>query len=263
MGIYSMEAAIEAARLEEQAYGGNYSIEAEFRNFSFAPNEVVMDAGCGTGVLSRYIAEHFKVKHIDALDYSDLRLKQAKDLLKGSAKRAIHFHQQNLNELEPKFYGQYDTVICRYVIEHMKDPMLVLENLKKTLKQNGRMIIVELDGVLINLYSNHHVFNRYLEELKGKIQFDMNIGKKVPSYLKRIGLSDIEWSASLVSCQGKNLLEERDNTMKRFIALRDYFIGIFGTKERSEEFQRLYLEEMDKPENTLVFTKYVCMGKNI
>lgn len=263
MAIYSLEAAIEAARLEEQAYRGNYSIETEFSNLSFDPSEIVMDAGCGTGVLSRYLYDHFKVEHIDALDYSELRLKQAKNLLKGPAKRAIHFHQQNLNDLDPKFYGKYDTVICRYVIEHMETPIQTLENLRKALKKNGRLIIVELDGVFINLYSDHTKLNSYLDELKRKMRFDMNIGKKVPNYLKHIGLSKIEWSVSLIDCQGKNMVEERENTEKRFVALKDYLIGIFGDQKRSEEFQRLYLEEMDKPENTLVFTKYICIGKNI
>ena len=57
MAVYSMESIVEASRLEEQAYCGNYSIETEFRDFRFDPDEVVMDAGCGTGVLSRYIVE--------------------------------------------------------------------------------------------------------------------------------------------------------------------------------------------------------------
>ena len=263
MAVYSMESIVEASRLEEQAYCGNYSIETEFRDFSFDPDEVVMDAGCGTGVLSRYIVEQHKVKHIDALDYSDLRLQQAKGFVKGPAKRAIHFHQQNLSELEPKFYGKYDTVICRYVIEHLEKPVEVLENLHKALKKNGRMIIVEMDGVFINLHSENEMFNAYMNELKSKIRFDLNIGKKVPSYLKRIGLSQIDWKASLVNCQGQNLLEERANTEKRFVALQDFFMGIFGTEERCQEFKHLYFQEMDKPENTLVFTKYICSGKNI
>ena len=262
MGVYSLESAAEASRLEEQAYRDNYSIENEFRNFSFDPDERVMDAGCGTGVLSRYLVEHFGVKHVEALDYSDLRLKQARDLLKGKSKKAIHFMQQDLSQLDPRFYGKYDTVICRYVIEHMAEPLLALQGLQKALKKNGRLIVVELDGVFTNLYSENVLFNHYLEEFKRKIHFDLNIGKKVPNYLKRVGLSHIEWDVTLIKCQGKTLQEERENTVQRFRSLRDFFTEIFGQAEKSDEFMQLYLEEMGRPENTLVFNKYICTGKN-
>lgn len=260
---YSMEAEVEASRLEEQVFQRNYSIAEELGRFHFDPNERVLDAGCGTGVLARYLVNTFSLKEVDAIDYSDLRLKQAANLSTGAAKSAISFYQQDLENIDSRFYGKYDTVICRYVVEHCKDPIRVLGELRKTLKTGGRLILFELDGVFVNLYSENQKFNDYMDEVKKGFHFDLHIGKKLPNYLKRVEFSAVEWEAELLSCKGERLQEEMYNTEKRFSALTPFLTDLLGSRERFEEFTRLYLEEMASPENTLVFTKYICSGRKI
>lgn len=259
---YSLEATIEASRLEEQVFQDNYSIHREMDRFSFNFNEVVLDAGCGTGVLSRYLVEHFNIQQIDAIDASDLRLKQASEFLKKLGKQNIKFYRQDLSKLDEQFYNKYDTVICRYVLEHVEKPDLVLLELKKALKKNGRIILFDLDGVFVNLYSENKILNKYMTELKESIRFDLEIGRKLPVYLKQAGFSQIQWDVELLSCKNGALHEEKKNTEKRFIALEQFLTDVLGSSQRFEEFRQLYLDEMRKPENTLVFTKYICSARN-
>jgi len=255
---YSMEATIEATRLEEQVFQKNYNIAEELSRFQFSSTEVVLDAGCGTGVLARYLADQFNIKKIDGLDYSDLRIKQASDFSKAKAGQNIQFYQQDLSNINPEFHNKYDTVICRYVLEHTPDPIKVMKELKKTLKTNGRLIIFELDGVFINLYSQNKKFNEYMKEITKNFNFDLEIGRKLPSLLKMAGFKNVEWDAELISCKRERLREEILNTEKRFIALEPYLTQMLGSSLRYQEFAKLYLEEMAQPENTLVFTKYIC-----
>ena len=259
---YVMEAAIEASRLEEQARQSNYSLEEELGKLHFSAGEVVMDAGCGTGLLSRYLVDRFSVGHIDALDYSELRLQQAKNLLNPEKHQGIQFHRQDLSKLDPQFHGKYDTVICRFVVQHVENASVVIRELVKALKPGGRLIITESDGVFVNLYSPHEVLNKYMDEFLQKIPFDLHVGRKVPSLMKTLGLNEIQWEATLLSCQGKALQEEIENTEKRFAAATEMLAKLFG-QARSEEFRDLYLQEMKKTENTLVFTRFVCVGKNV
>jgi ubiquinone/menaquinone biosynthesis C-methylase UbiE len=256
---YSMEATIEAARLEEQVFQINYSIAKELKNIQFTEDEVVLDAGCGTGVLSRQLVDGFGVKKIDAIDCSDLRLKQGQDLLNERTRSSITFHRQDLTKIDPQFYGKYDTVICRFVIEHMNAPDQAMRELQKCLKSGGRLIISELDGVFANLYTENVKLTQYLDEFLKKVSFDLFIGRKVPNMMKRIGLEKITWEATLAPCTGKSLEEEVINTEKRFAALGPFLADLFGSG-RDEEFKKLYLQEMRKTENTLVFTKYTCVG---
>lgn len=259
---YSMEATVEASRLEEQVFQSNYSISAEMQRFAFKPKDLVLDAGCGTGVLARYLVESMGVQHVDAIDGSDLRLRQAADLCQGTTGKKIQFQQQDLNQIGPQFHGKYDTVICRYVIEHMPDPLHALKQLKSTLKKSGRLIVFDLDGVFVNLYSPHPEFQAAMNTIKQKVKFDLEIGRKLPSYFQQVGFSNVQWEAELLSCQGHRLVEERDNTEKRFIALAPFLTELLGSAEKFESFKDLYLSEMMKPENTLVFTKYICSGYN-
>ncbi len=259
---YSMEAAIEAERLEEQVFQSNYSLADELSRFKFSPNEIILDAGCGTGVLSRFLAEQRKVKKIHGIDFSDLRLKQAEKLSRGSTKDAVSFYRQDLGNLEAKFHGQYDTVICRYVLEHCDNPVKVLTELRKSLKPGGRLIGFDLDGVFLNLYSQNAKLNAYMEEFTKGVRFDLNVGRKMPAYLKQAGFTNIEWNAELLCCKGERLEEERTNTEKRFAAITSFLTELLGSKERFEEFKHLYLTEMMKPENTSVFTKFIFNGTN-
>jgi ubiquinone/menaquinone biosynthesis C-methylase UbiE len=256
-----MEAEVEAVRLEEQAYQTNYSISEELQALQFASGERVMDAGCGTGVLCRYLASHYGVRSIDGLDFSDLRIEQARKLLKAAEKSSIRFHRQDLTRIDPSFHGQFDTVISRYVIEHVEDPLAVLQQLKKSLKEGGRLIIIEMDGVFLNLYSPSEKFNSYMREFRNKVKFDLEIGRKVPALMSAAGFADVQWQAKLLTCQGPSLEEERQNTMKRFSATAEFLEKLFESRERAREFTRLYLEELTRPENTMAFSKWICTGR--
>ncbi len=259
---YSMEATVEASRLEEQVFQSNYSISSEMHRFTFRQSDTVMDAGCGTGVLARYLVENMGVQHVDAVDGSDLRIRQAIDLCQGISKTKIAFQQQDLNNIDSKFHSRYDTTICRYVIEHMPDPIHALKQLKATLKKGGRLIVFDLDGVFVNLYSPHLKLQAAMKTIREKVNFDLEIGRKLPSYFHQVGFVDVKWEAELLACQGQRLEEEKVNTEKRFIALAAFLTDMLGSTAKYEEFRDLYLSEMMKPENTLVFTKYICSGYN-
>lgn len=255
-----MEARIEAERLEEQVHQGNYSLEEEFADLQFKPDERVMDAGCGTGVLARFLARRYGVQEIDGLDFSDLRIRQARELLDPDLKETIRFHQQDLARLDARFHGGYDAVISRFVIEHVPEPEGMLVELRKALKPGGRLIVIEMDGVFLNLSSENPVFKAYMKELESKFSFDLRIGRRVPALMKRAGFSRIDWNPSLLVCKGERLVEEKVNTEKRFSAVAPFLTEVLGSIERFEDFRRLYLEEMLVEGNTLVFSKFVCSG---
>lgn len=258
---YSMDAEIEASRLEEQVFQINYLLAEELKSFKFSPNEKVLDAGCGTGVLSRYLMTAKNVKYIDGFDSSELRIKQAQNILRTHGLNGINFSVQNLSCIDPQFYSSYDTVICRYVLEHVEDPVQVLKELKKTLKPQGKIIVIDLDGVFVNLQSNNTLFHKHMNHFKRRIKFDLNIGSKLPILMKQAGFTNIQWKVELLCCKDDSLIQERDNTIKRFLAFANHYESVFDTFEEFNEFQNVYLSEMMKPENTLVFNKYICSGE--
>ncbi|MCB9090917.1 MAG: class I SAM-dependent methyltransferase [Halobacteriovoraceae bacterium] len=257
---YSLEDSIEAERLEEQVFEQNYNIAQELKdlNVSFSGN--ILDGGSGTGVLCRYINSHYQIEKVDGLEFSALRIRQAQDLLSATEKSKISFFEGDLLNINSDFYEKYDHVVSRYVLEHLVDAPQALQQLIKCLKPGGTLSIIELDGVFFNLFSLDPQFNRYMDKLKSEVQFDLSVGKKIPALMYDLGLKNIQWEAQLVSCQGKSLDEEIKNTQKRFQALKNFLLNFFGNEKETEEFEKVYLEEMHKSWNTLTFTKYICKG---
>jgi SAM-dependent methyltransferase len=104
----------------------------------------VLDFGCGTGIVSEYIAPH--VNLVVAVDTC--------------AEMLDRFTTNQTNII--KYIGtsktisretKFDVIIARMVFHHLKNPIEVLEDLNSLLKENG-MLIIQENGVSINPHVN-------------------------------------------------------------------------------------------------------------
>ena len=94
----------------------------------YADRTVILDVGCGTGLLLRHMNE-------DAigLDINPWNLKKAKE----------HTRRQVIRgdaELLPVRPSVLDFVVCTETLEHLPDPLRALKEMRRALKQNGKII---------------------------------------------------------------------------------------------------------------------------
>jgi SAM-dependent methyltransferase len=112
----------------------------------------ILEAGCGS--LSRITFN--QQKFITGIDISEKQLERNNILDK---KILGDLHTEDLGE------NQYDLIVCWDVLEHLDKPRLAMDNMVKSLKQGGILLIklpnlMSLKG-LITKYSSHKIHVLY------------------------------------------------------------------------------------------------------
>lgn len=256
---YILENKNEARRLEAQASIPQYSLDNELRSLELPKGSHVLDAGCGTGVLSRYILDHYSEVTVHALDYSEIRLAEAKKLGKKGNYNEIIFDQGNIEDLKIPDH-MFDVVVSRYVIEHLEHPAKAICELFRVLKPGGLLYVIDFDGIFVSLHSPHERFNLLLEKIKAGIRSDLYIGRKLPMYFKAAGFRDIDYQISAIQFKGDPAYQEFLNNQQRCANCHEEFTRILGSAKLADEFTQLYLEESTKEGNALFYNKFIVQG---
>jgi ubiquinone/menaquinone biosynthesis C-methylase UbiE len=250
---YAMESIDEAKRLEFQAEQPNYNIPNELRYLQLKGNEKVLDVGCGTGLLARELKKKYPNIEIDACDFSDIRVQQAKKLSSN-----INYFVADAQNLQIE--SKYDVVVSRYVFEHLPSPVLAAQEIYKACKDGGKVYIVDFDGIFLNHYSTNEELNKSLELMRESFSFDLFVGRKLPSLLKKAGFNRIQWKAELNTFDEKQLQDEIENCHQRCLNARPLIERTLGSSSKAEEFIRDYVEAIENEETVLFYNKFMAWG---
>ena len=207
---YVLEDNDEIQRLEKQNAQAQYSIEKELDYLKLDLNgKKILDAGCGTGSLSSILSKKFKAE-IHGCDSSLSRLEQARSLGSG-----VSYFQSDITNLKTPDHF-YDTIFTRFVLEHTPHPGNMLRELKRVLKVGGEIIIIELDGLIFNLYHQSQELKNYLKLLEEKLPIDLFIGRKIPRMLHDYGLQISSCHVQPMVFSNQDLEVESQNMIMRF-----------------------------------------------
>jgi SAM-dependent methyltransferase len=257
---YVLENEAESGRLEKQAEGEAYSLLEELGDVALSDGERVLDAGCGTGLVSRFLAERFPGARIEACDMSELRLAEAKRLRSSPAHHLIRFFESDVQALKAPD-AAYDRIFVRYVFEHLSRPELAARELLRALAPGGSARIVNFDGVIANLSSpSPRLASQIRHVLGAQRDCDVLIGRRIPGLLVEAGFSRVEWSVKAYAFQGKELEAERELTWQRLGFALPLLRSILGSEAEACAFRELYCEEMMRPGATIFYNKFVVEG---
>ncbi|PIP94730.1 MAG: hypothetical protein COW00_02415 [Bdellovibrio sp. CG12_big_fil_rev_8_21_14_0_65_39_13] len=181
-------------RLEKQALMKGYRPEEDFilEDCLFEDGQNILDAGCGSGVVCRMLAllNAKKSINIHGIEISKGTAELAQKRIEGiEAFSNIEFQNANLEEI-PHPDSFFDVIICRYVYEHMARPQKITDELFRVLKPGGILIVVDTNGLLINIRSAYYPeLDNYQYKLqeRGIPNFDFFINDNLPAYLNEAG----------------------------------------------------------------------------
>lgn len=104
-----------------------YAYHHDFFIENVDKRDIVLDLGCGTGLILSKVAE--KCKKGIGVDYNDVNLEYAKSHCK---RDNTEFYKGDITNMDAinKMVGDYTVVIVSQILEHLEDPVHLLKNLK-------------------------------------------------------------------------------------------------------------------------------------
>ncbi|MGB0386732.1 MAG: class I SAM-dependent methyltransferase [Ardenticatenaceae bacterium] len=146
---------------------------------------IVVEAGCGTGLNSEWIAP--RCKQLIGLDFSDGMLAIAKRKIKIKVPH-VRFVKHDLQEKWPVDANSADLVLINLVLEHIEDIELVLRHAAFVMQKGAQLIIteyhpnrvlrgsgarIENDEQLVEITNFWHPIEQYVESA-AKIGLQIN-----------------------------------------------------------------------------------------
>src|SRR5207249_81157 len=109
----------------------------------------------------------------------------------------VRFEQGDAHQLRfPD--NSFDVVYCRWVLEHVADPIRVLSEMKRVLRPGGMVYVVENDVTLNRLYPVMPAFEQVwsvdIPALYTQLGGDARIGSRLYALLTAVGLKRIKLS---------------------------------------------------------------------
>jgi ubiquinone/menaquinone biosynthesis C-methylase UbiE len=102
----------------------------------------VLEVGCGTGAVTRRIAELFEVDEVIGIDPSQVFIDKARDLSKHM--RTVSFCRGDGQSMEFRD-GFFDLVVFHTVLCHLLDPQIAIEEARRVLRPDGWLAVFDGD----------------------------------------------------------------------------------------------------------------------
>lgn len=210
-------------------------------------NLKVLDVGCSNGCKTEMLfGKYENIDNITGIDVDENAINEAKSKFVNNKKYS--FELKNIEDLNSE--NKYDIICLSYVLQHLENPKKVLNILKGKLTDRGVLFIKVPDDSFKFCYPDEeNLLERIFELYENKIMrmqditkyTDRYVGKKVYSYLKEIGYSDIRLYHNITDTVNKSL-DER----KKLFTSSIYFRNANDKKNISDDVKKEMSELLDK-----------------
>jgi SAM-dependent methyltransferase len=259
---YVLENHGEFKRLEKQSSSKSYDIATELESVLNLDPRKVLDAGCGSGIVSRFLAAHFPKAEVTGCDFSPERVEQAR----GAAHehRNLSFSPEDLKKLSFK-KGAFDLIVCRYVLQHFERAPLktALSELQRCLAPGGTFCAIDIDGGFHNLYPMPPLVAKVLQAMDQSGKVDLRVGRKLPSLLLGAGFEKVSCEVQTLLFQAgtPEMREERVLIEERFNGAMGFFAQVAQSEKKAERFRDAYLKALDEEGTVMFFNKFVVRAQ--
>jgi SAM-dependent methyltransferase len=216
----------EAERLEDQS---NTLDNLLHHDSVWKENDIILEAGCGIGAQTKIIASKNPLCKFISIDISDESVKKAKESALSFGLSNVTFKQADIFNL-PFEDGYFDHVFICFVLEHLHNYKAGIAELKRVIKVNGTITVIEGDHGSAYFSPESREANRAIQcqvELQRRSGGDANIGRKLYPILKNAGFESITITPRMVYVD-----ESKPNLVEGFTK-NTFTAMIEGIKEKA------------------------------
>lgn len=119
-----------------------------YEGIDLAPVKHLLEVGCGVGAQTKILLRRFPHLKITAVDFSATQLDQAKKYLSEETQQGrVEFVQADAQILDQVLKGSsYDGAFLCWFLEHVPEPLKVLQSMKALLKPKSKVWLTEVNN---------------------------------------------------------------------------------------------------------------------
>lgn len=244
--------------------------EKHLATLDFTGVSRVLDVGSGLGQMTRVIARRLGGNGVViGVEKNQPQLDAAKQLaIDSKEQHLVDFRSGDatLLPLADDEIGSFDLVHTRFLLEHVSDPLAIVQQMVGAAKVEGRIFLMDDDHELLKVSPACSALERmwkiYWESYRA-LGFDPLIGRRLPELLVKAGAEIIEVNSLFYGATAGQPI---------FEAVVDNLLGVIGgTMDRliqaavasQLEFDQMLLEVADwrrQPAATVWYSLPYCVG---
>lgn len=181
----------------------------------------VLEAGCGVGAQTVIIAEHSPQAAITSIDISADSLEQARGVVAERGFKNVRFQQADIFDL-PFEPNSFDDVFVCFVLEHLPDPVEALRCLKRVLKPDGTLTVIEGDHGSTYFHPASETAWRTIQcliDLQAEAGGNGLIGRQLFPLVSEAGFREVQVSPRMVYVDSSRPRLVKGFTKNTFIAM--------------------------------------------
>jgi SAM-dependent methyltransferase len=167
--------------------------QASLREMSLRGDERVLDFGSGLGQFTRAMARAVPRGRVVGVERNEEQLAGAQRLAASENESNLAEFRRGdvLNlELPREEWGSYDLAHARFILEHVPDPLRVVQTMVRAVKPGGRIILADDDHGVLRLWPEppgiNDLWNAYIRTYD-RIGNDPYVGRRLVSLLHQAG----------------------------------------------------------------------------
>jgi len=187
----------ESERLQDQA---GILANLLHSNTKYSESSMVLEAGCGVGAQTITLARNSPGALFTAIDISADSIMAARAKVEAVGIRNVQFRQADIFDL-PFAPESFDHVFVCFVLEHLSQPVKALVALKKLLRPNGTITVIEGDHGSAYFHPDDEAAREAIRcqvELQHAAGGDASIGRQLFPLLTEAGFDAVHVSPQMV-----------------------------------------------------------------